>query len=211
MEYVVKNVNVNVKDYEYVVSLGNKCPTTIILRDLGVYKESFPFDYIPTTPALILKYLQDQSDFFPSRGVVRTKDQVWFGHFDISKGYPDTVTTFKRRFERLFGILKEKKRILFVYTSEADVYNEMGNRYNDNYGALVQIKDYLENTYGYSDFLFVAIHTNKTFPDTPNIINFEIRVPDHFCSDDMSTHHSSITSIYRSKLKELLRRIFFPA
>ena len=54
----------------------------MILRELNIYKESFPFDYIPTTPHLILKYLQKQDDFYPEKGVVRTRDQVWFGHYE---------------------------------------------------------------------------------------------------------------------------------
>jgi len=92
------------------------------LKDLNIYKDSYPFDYIPTTPSLILKYLQNQDDFYPKKNVIRTNDCVWFGHFDINNKYIETIDTFKRRFERLFSLLQNKKKILFVYTSEADVY-----------------------------------------------------------------------------------------
>jgi hypothetical protein len=55
----------------------------MILRELNIYKESFPFDYIPTTPKLILKYLKNKNDFFPEQNTIINKDGVWFGHFDF--------------------------------------------------------------------------------------------------------------------------------
>ena len=55
----------NKDDYNFTISLGNKCQTTQwILRDLNLYKESFSFDYIPITPQLIIKDLKDPSRFF---------------------------------------------------------------------------------------------------------------------------------------------------
>jgi hypothetical protein len=119
--------------YDAIVSIGNKCPTAMILRDLGVYRESFPFDYVPTTPKLILKYLKNSLLFYPAKGEIRTVDNVWFGHFDVNNNYYSVVESFNKRFDRLFHLLHNKRKILFVYTAEADIYNEMNNRYNDNY------------------------------------------------------------------------------
>jgi hypothetical protein len=196
------------KEYDYVISIGNKCPTAMFLSELHVYKESFPFDYIPTTPKLILKYMQNQDEFYPLKKVVRTKDGVWFGHFNIDKQYVATIQTFKRRFDRLFDILEQKKKILFVYSAEADIYNEMNNRYNDNYNQLTKIVEYIIETYKYDNFKLLCIHTNKSFDDTNNIVNFRINVPDIYMSDDMSTHTQKITKQYRQILKQLLKLIF---
>jgi hypothetical protein len=207
MNFVAPTKYINIDEYEYVVSIGNKCPTTMILRELNIYREAFPFDYIPTTAGLILKYLQNQSEFYPLRGVIRTRDNVWFGHYNINDKYDDTIETFKKRFIRLFDILKNKKKILFVYTSEADVYNEMNNRYNDNYDNLLKIVTYLTETYKYNNFKLLCINTNKTFDDTDNIVNYRINVPIIYCSDDMSTHIDSVYSQYRSVLKNLLKQI----
>ena len=162
MDYIKPLYHINIKDYDAIVSIGNKCPTAILLRDLKIYKESYPFDYVPTTPKLILKYLKNNEDFFPKRDEIRTKDNVWFGHFDIDEHYDITISTLKRRFERLLNLLTEKKKILFCYTSEADLYNEMGNRYNDNMGDLIKLKDYLIKTYKYDTFTILAIHVNKS-------------------------------------------------
>lgn len=208
MNYDKPTIHINPSQYEYIVSLGNKCPTTMMLRNLNVYHESFPFDYIPTTPALILKYLKDQSEFYPTKGNVKTKDGVWFGHFNVTDKYEDTIVTFKRRWERLLKILSQHKKILFVYTSEADVYNESGNRYRDNFTELCKICDYIKTTYGYDNFKILAIHTNKRYTDTPNIINYTIHVPERYMSDDYSTHIPAVYNLYREKLIQLLRDIF---
>jgi hypothetical protein len=208
MDYVPPTVFLNSNDYEYIVSIGNKCPTAMILRDLHIYKESFPFDYVPTTPHLILKYMQNQDDFYPKKNVVRTPDDVWFGHFDINEGYDETIETFKRRFARLFDLLQHKKKILFVYTTEADMYNEMNNRYNDNYNQLTKLVEYIIETYQYDNFKILCVHTNKSFADTKHIVNFTINVPDCYMSDDMSTHVHPITAPYRNTLTNILQAIF---
>jgi len=208
MNYITPTKFINLNEYEYVVSIGNKCPTAIILKKLEIYKESFPFDYIPTTPNLILKYLQNQEDYYPKKNEIRTKDNVWFGHYNINDGYIETIETFKRRFICLFDILNNKKKILFVYTSEADIYNEMNNRYNDNYNELLKIVNYIIKTYNYDNFKILCIHTNKSLIDTNNIINYNINVSDKYLSDDMSTHTAETYLMYRNTLENLIKEIF---
>ena len=208
MEYERSTKFLNINDYEYIVSIGNKCPTAMILKKLNLYKESFPFDSIPISPFLINKYLKTQEDFYPKKNSVCNDDGVWFGHFSIDKDYTNTIQTFKRRFERLFDILQNKKKILFVYTSEADIYNEGNNRYNDNYAEIQKMADYIINTYNYSQFKILCIHTNKSFSDTNNIINYTINVAHEFLSDDASTHVEKTTSTYRNTLYNLCKEIF---
>jgi len=208
MNYEFPKKFLNANDYEYIVSIGNKCPSAMILKKLNIYKESFPFDYIPTRPSLILKYLQNQDEFYPEKNVVSTKDNVWFGHFDINDKYDETINTFKRRFERLFNILQNKRKILFVYTSEGDIYNEMNNRYNDNYSELLKIVDYIIKTYKYDNFKLLCIHNNKIFVDTNNINNYTISVPDKYFSDDYTTNTYEISTEYRNILEKLIKLIF---
>lgn len=74
MEYTPPRASL--RGYDHVVSIGNKCATTIALRALGVYGPAFPFDCIPTTPALVLKYILDPTDFLPERGSVYNADGV---------------------------------------------------------------------------------------------------------------------------------------
>jgi len=208
MNFVQPTKHINPHDYHHIVSIGTKCSTATTLSKLHIYKQSFPFDYIPTTPRLILKYLHDTSDFYPEKNVVRTKDDVWFGHFDINEKYEETIQTFERRFSRLLDILKNKKKILFVYTSESDIYNEMGNRYNDNYNELCKIENYIKETYNYDNFTILAVHINKTFADTNNILNYTINVDDCYLSDDMSTHNEETCNKYGETLILLMQDIF---
>jgi hypothetical protein len=48
--------------------------------------------------------------------------------------------------------------------------------------------------------MILAIHTNKIFVNTANITNYRILVPDHYLSDDGSTHIPDIYSEYRKVL-----------
>jgi len=208
MNYSPINKYIDYTKYDCIISIGNKCPTAMILRKLNIYKKSYPFDSIPTTPKLILKYIKDNESFFPEKNTISNKDMVWFGHFDYLNKYDIMIDTFKRRFSRLYDALINKKKILFVYTSEADIYNEMNNRYNDNYDDLVQIKEYIQNTYNYNNFTILAIHTNKEYVDTDNIINYTIQVESKYLSDNKETHIYEICNQYRNILSFLLKDIF---
>jgi len=202
------NSVINEKDYAAVVSIGNKCPTAMILSSMYFYTQPFPFDYIPSTPELILKYMKDQSDFYPERGTELNKDGVWFGHYDVLENYDKTLEEFKERFNVLFSLLKEKKSILFVYTTEADVYNEFGCRYKDNYKDLKVLRDYLIQTYDYTDFRILAIHTNKIYDTEPNFIHYTINVDQKFMSDNEETHTPEVFTPYRYTLQSILLKIF---
>lgn len=208
MNCEIPNIRINFAEYEEIIAIGNKCPTSMILKKLKIYKQSYPFDYVPTTPRLILKYLKDTSEFFPLKNQVRTDDDVWFGHYNIDDKYKETIETFQRRFARLFTALEQKKKILFVYTSEADIYNEMGNRYNDNFAELVNIQEYIKEKYNYDDFTILAIHTNRKYSDTKHIKNFTINVESYLCSDNMESHVAQVWDPYREILEKVLSYIF---
>ena len=208
MNFVESPVRINPKDYDEIISLGNRCATTMMLRELGVYKQSYPFDYVPSTPDLILKWMKDSSTFYPERGIVRTKDGVWFGHFNVTTNYDETILTFKKRFNRLIDALRAKKKILFVYSSEADIFNELGNRYNRNYDTLLKIRKYIMDEYGYSNFTIIAVHVNKKYSSFSNIVNLTINVPPSLLSDNMETHRDDITHEYKQELKRALSQVF---
>lgn len=204
MEYTPPRASL--RGYDHVVSIGNKCATTIALRALGVYGPAFPFDYIPTTPALVLKYILDPTDFLPERGSVYNADGVWFGHFDVGEGHAGTVAKFKRRFERLYCALRGTGRVLFVYTSEADVYNEMGNRHRDNHAGLQRLMDHVRATYS-AECKLVCAHTNRSFDDTDDTAHGTIHVSCELLSDDMSTHTEPVVSAYRAALLRMFAEI----
>ena len=191
MNYNEPAAYLNRKDYTHIVSIGNKCPTAMILRELQIYKQSFPFDYVPTTPSLILRYLKDPSLFFPKQGEICNADGVRFEHFNTTNRYHETIQTFQR-----------------AVGSAQSRYPQMGNRYLDNYSELYNLQQYLETTYPLSQCTFMMIHTNRSFPNMPRMFHYTINVPDEYLSDDMSTHQPSTFEPYRRVLKDLVKCIF---
>lgn len=198
--------HIDTADYDVVVSLGNKCTTTTVLRKLGIYKESFPFDAITSTPHLILKYLQNQEDFLPNAPATPSPDGLVFFHFNLNE--PTTRETFQRRFNRLFDALANQKRVLFCYTSQADVWNELNSRYTDNYAALVNLQDYLKYTYPNTPFTILSIHTNKTYQDTGHIVNYTLNFPTQYIANTAATMTPDICKLYNDAVEALMRKIF---
>lgn len=206
MDYISPSKFINIKKFDAVVSFGIRCSNTMVLRKLKIYRESFPFDSIPTTPTLVLKYLKDQTDFYPKQHSIHNVDGVSFGHFNTNEKYEETIKTFKRRFNRLFSLLTSKKKILFVFSNEHDIYiNE--SRLIDYHNLLVNIVNYIKEEYKYDNFKILAIHTNKTFVDSSNIINFTINITDKYLSDTFDKH-KDYGNVYRTVLEELMKEIF---
>lgn len=83
----------------------------------------------------------------------------------------------------------------------------MGNRYNDNYSELCNIREFIKNTY-HNNFTILAIHTNKTYENTENIINYTMNVPNVYLSDDMSTHTDETVKEYERVNYLLMKEIF---
>jgi len=198
---------IDINEFDVVVSLGNRCISASVMRKLGLYRESFPFDYIPSTPELILKYLQNNEAFYPKEGSIYNNDWIWFGHFDFIGRRKEMMETFKRRFDRLYAALEAKKRILFVYTSEGDLYNELGNRWRDNYTVLCRLRDYLKERWS-SPFTILAVHMNKTYVDCDTIINYTVNVPPQHLSWNEETKGPVTHDEYWRVLLELMQRIF---
>lgn len=125
-----------------------------------------------------VKYLKNSDSFYPKKNNVYNGDNVWFGHFNVTDCYENTIKTFRRRFDRLYEALK-KKKILFVYTSGGDIFNELDNRSHDNYNSLCKLAKFIETTYKNTNFKIAAIHINKKHSDTKFINNYTVNVPEN--------------------------------
>jgi hypothetical protein len=191
------------EDYEHIVSIGRKCQTTLTLKRLQLYKESYPFDFVPTSPHLILKYLKDQLDFFPLPNQGNNRDGVWFGHFDVHENYAETIQTFQRRFQRLLDILRNRRSVLFVFASGAYVHPQ-----SDAYEYLCEIETYIYETYGLDNFRILAIHTNRNFPDTKRIMNYTIHLPETCTSDVHIANRHETTLQYTKQLAQAFVKLF---
>lgn len=187
----IKKLPYNSEDHIYI-SIGNKCLTAIVLKKLSVRVTSLPFDYIPTRPDLILKYIESGfNNFLPVKNKIINDDGVWFGHFfnkNMSDNeYLEMKNTFQRRCKRLIDIFNKNKKIVLVYTALGDIYNELNLRYENNYDNLVKLYKYLTKKFN-SEFTIIAFHTNKyyNYDKKYNIINFTINVDELFYDDKYS-------------------------
>lgn len=206
---------INPQDYTNIISLGNKCGTSMVLKRLKRRPKSYPFDYIPTNPELIKKYLIDDSDMFPEYGTDRNKDNVWFGHWPLEPEceYEKIKEKFKIRMSRFKEVLKSGEQILFVYTSEADISNEMFSRDRDNFADLIKLRDFFISEYDNNNFHIIAVHINKTYQDVDKITNYTINVENKYLSDfpygkENTRRDVKIGGYYRRQLKWLLAGVF---
>jgi hypothetical protein len=82
------------------------------------------------------------------------------------------------------------------------------NSFNrDNYSDLKELEDYIKSNNVLVDFNILAIHTNKTYLDQTNFINFTMNVEDKHMSLNMETHIPSTFNPYRKTIKEGLKEI----
>lgn len=211
---------IDLDNYDRIISIGNKCPTDLILTKKIKWLKNwrgpaYPFGSIPTQPHLILRYIKETYEGNPlPHGFLdldkdfRNPDNVWFGHYSKMKT-SDRVNTFQRRFTRLHETFESDLRILLMYTSEADVYNEMGSRYRDNYSDLLELRDYLMGTYPAINFDMMLIHTNKKYEDENCVFNYNIRVSEYYLTEtEPEGNKPYFTKYYRSVLTKLVRKIF---
>lgn len=193
--------------YDDYVSIGNKCATAIMLNKFKLRQHSYPFDWIPSQPHHVLNYIQtDFKDFIPEEGIYN-KENIWFGHFDLNNQM--SIDTINRRIKRLYELLESSKKVLFVYTTEADVYNEMKSRDNEskNYENILKLRDYFLEKYPKFQFDILVVSMNTEHKDEKNIINQNITVESQFISDNMETHVSWCYDVYRETLSNLFSSI----
>jgi hypothetical protein len=186
------------------------------LDNLQISKESFPFDWIPTQPHLVIKYIQNKSISLPDTPCKdRNEDNVWFGHFDLNpESRQELEDKFVRRFQRFFDRLNSGDKILLFYTSEADVYNEMGSLINKglNYINVKNLVKILQQQFPSSNFDVLYINTNDERPNErigrTTIYNLTVYVDSKYISLNMETHVDYVIDPYR-RLVELAFKILF--
>jgi hypothetical protein len=118
-------------DYNFIV-VGDHCAPTIIIKDLGLRKASYPFDWVVHNDqvlssnlyynlSLITRLNESNAaeiasefigDAFSNTGLVNSKNNIWFPH-DKSD---DAFSKYQRRFSRLYTDLREKKNCFIIVT-----------------------------------------------------------------------------------------------
>ncbi|MBH0124179.1 DUF1796 family putative cysteine peptidase [Enterobacter sp. ESY66] len=132
---------INGKEVEHIVSLGNHCLTATLLKKYGLKKYSYPFDWIFSSPEMVIDCIEDgfstllnkkyhssitscrkNNDFEPgsSHSLYEEKYNIkeLFTHRDITKA--DDYNYFKRSAERFNSVLKSKGGKIFVMVSRRE-------------------------------------------------------------------------------------------
>ncbi|QJU41325.1 DUF1796 family putative cysteine peptidase [Serratia marcescens] len=146
----VGSQTINGKEIEHIISLGNHCLTATILKKYGLKKHSYPFDWIFSSPEMVINCIEDDfstllkkeyhtsitnhrknKDFEPgaSHSLYEAKYNLneLFTHRDITTN--DDYNYFKRAAERFDSVLKSKGAKIFVMISrsEHDLENHFPN------------------------------------------------------------------------------------
>ena len=114
-----------------IIPMGDNCIIAEVLKDLGIRKCSYPFDWITHVNyfkatnisynfEIVEKLMQDNfniNDFLGNAFTNGTKiyNNIWFPH-DNEENKEETMNKYKRRFERLREDIANKKNIFIFLT-----------------------------------------------------------------------------------------------
>lgn len=141
----------DINDY-YVIPFGHRCTSAIVLQIANIRKFSLPFDWtIPLFPNKIKNILEnDFRDFIPDvhNNIFENKYNISLAHFNININ--EGIREYIRRISRFKKIIKEDKRIYFLYVNEDYLYD---NKYRETefnntiFKEMLNLELYLDNKY----------------------------------------------------------------
>lgn len=185
MYYIPPNKFIRVKDYTHILSIGEKCTTTI-LKDFKITKKIFPFDCISITPKIFLKYLENNSS---------------------SKRKPIQSEIIQMTVNNLFDFLENNQnnnsKALFIHIPE--IINQLTNGRNEQ-NDILELEKFILETYPKCNFTILSININANFSDTENIKNYNLLVSLSLLNDE-----KKLVSDYMAICKQYIKQILFTA
>ncbi len=170
MRIIIPNPSLNLtkNDYEFI-SVGDRCFSSIMLKDFNLRLSSYPFDYIPSSPSLILKYCQTASSFYPSEGSIYNEDGIPFAHFLPRLSRRDFRETFEKRLGRFQNVLTNAKPVVFVHTTESQICPLLKSQ-DDYQEGLLNLIEHIER-HKSGPFLFLSFgHQTVTHKHLINVL-----------------------------------------
>lgn len=148
------------EEYDAIISLGNNCASTIILREAGLQEKTFPFDWLASDSfeSRILMLINGFKDFFNREDFFIREDYIatdkkfdayknhrteFYFYHDFSKEqsfddvFDEVKVKYERRIKRLYEKIAVSKKILFVWF---DKKNVLTNQQINNAYALLSKK-----------------------------------------------------------------------
>lgn len=219
------SVNTSKKYYDEFISLGTQCNPGLSLRELGLKKETYPFDWVRSNSKIIYDVLKNGRDKYMMFNTTKSDDyytkhldKIDFGcmgdeHINYYGQYFTHYSNIDRThlkdkinrwFDRLYKVLNSNNKILFIHTHEEYIYHKKSR--DDKilfYDYLCKINDLLIENYPDLKFDIINIDINNTFQNYKNIINLNMiyNLP---ISDNSETHTSSYYEPYRDAVTKAI-------
>jgi hypothetical protein len=124
----------------YVIPLGSQCFSSFFLKKYGLKKTSYPFDWIFSSPEVIVNILNDNFKNFLNKDYYAIKDEnskknkhliylpdlMMFNHRNPYNN--DDYLYYLRCIDRFYKVLNKKEKKLFIITSlKNEINNELEN------------------------------------------------------------------------------------
>lgn len=115
---------IKIKFYDNFVSIGERCDSAISLYNINYKKGSYPFDYIISNLKRINEIICTNG-FFEDDDII-SKQNFHFPHHNKNNGESDCEyfyrikNMFNEKLQNLYNLIKQNKRILFIYTIKYD-------------------------------------------------------------------------------------------
>lgn len=184
---------------EIYISIGDKCQTSMALRELNLRKVSLPFDFISSNLNAINYYLKTKNinKFIPNNNYNKPNDycnelQCWLGHFPFNSETERLylVNKFNIRFNKLFNILNSDLFVYFIYSCTSlkhKIYDDNYIKYiNDIIENLNNFCHVIQNVYNKYNFKIILIdNINLKLDINNNLIHYYyLNIKDNNILDD---------------------------
>ena len=197
-------------DYN-IIPIGDHCVTSMILTELNIRKQSYPFDWVTKTDHvydtniiyniqiisdlktsdnvdnIVQKYIGDAFDNNKTNNKTNSINNIWFPH--DTENITDIFEKYKRRFIRLKLDLNKKNMFILVtrhYYIEKDIFQKI----------LEQLLNYNNSD---SIILFIS-GTNHTYFENMNYSNVIFKYIEY----DISKFYHYDYSTFRPNIKIFL-------
>lgn len=173
------NIIINTDSSYNIIPIGTRCTTALATKYASIRKFSLPFDWTRQWlfPNKIQNVLENEfENFIPDvhNGIFLNKYGIELAHFnkDINEG----IQQYKRRIKRFNSIIKEDKKIFFIFTNEDYLYTEeyRNKNFNDKlFREMLDLELYLKLKYPTINFTILYFNfLEHKIPSGSNIINY---------------------------------------
>lgn len=164
--------------FDYIISLGSDCSVAGTLRELKFKHYSFPFDWNVTHLEFIKNTFKNKFENFldfkyckSNNGHMRNPEStIHFYHdYEYHKLINDATKKeefekkFTRRCERIVNLLRQPKKILFVFKSEKDTVTD-----------IIELMNIIKKSFPIITFKILLINNIDEQSNIDNIIHFKI-------------------------------------